>query len=188
MRTLRHSSASYRLKGVPLNNVIRARDGDSPAFEALVYEFAPSIYRVASAIAGEQFAPDIVQETFVSAWRELRRLREPERFAAWLHRIAVNRSRSVLRSRRSVKEIALDDAGDIPAKGDFRKDAESRTLLAPALLRLSPDHKVVIALHYAAGMSISEVAGVLQIPAGTVKSRLNAALADLRNSLSEELK
>lgn len=173
------------MEGFRLEKVVRAQDGDKVAFEALVYEFTPKIYRLARAMLGESAAPDAVQDTFFAVWRELPRLRDPSRFEPWLHRIAVNRCRSMLRSRRRIMEISLESAHDAFAARDLRSDAETRALLMPALLGLSVDHRTVVALHYAAGLTIAETATVLMVPEGTVKSRLNAAFEMLRRALTE---
>lgn len=141
-------------------------------------------YRVACAIVGEQTAPDVVQDSFVSAWRNLKDLRDPDRFGPWLYRIVVNRSKSALRSQRLVRELPLDVA-ESAAATDSRPTVEARSVLSPALRQLSADQRAVVALHYAAGMSIAEVGKVLGLQAGTVKSRLNAALTKLRTMLQE---
>lgn len=159
--------------------VAAARDQDLAAFEDLVHEFTPSVYRIAVAIVGDDLASDVAQETFFAAWRGIAGLRDPDRFGPWLHRIAVNRARSVLRSRRAVREVQVRSM-DVVSSGDFTAAVEARSLVRPALTVLSADHRVLVALHYAGGLSISEVAAVLSIPEGTVKSRLNAALARLR--------
>ena len=147
-------------------------------------EYTPAAYRLARTIVGEHAAPDVVQEASVSAWRNLKGLRDAERFGPWLFRIVVNRSRSHLRSQRTVREIAIDEAMSAAAP-DSRPAVEARSVLMPALSRLSSDQKVVIGLHYAAGLSIAEVGLVLGLPAGTVKSRLNAALVKLRMLVQE---
>ena len=85
-----------------------------------MHEFTPQIYRIARAMLGESAAPDVVQDVFLAAWRELPRLRDPERFAPWLQRICVNRSRSVLRQRRQVREISLGRWHDNLATEDIR--------------------------------------------------------------------
>jgi RNA polymerase sigma-70 factor (ECF subfamily) len=170
-----------------LHIVVQARSGDLDAFELLVNEHTPAVYRVARAIVGEATAPDVVQDVFLAAWRELPRLRDAERFPAWLQRICVNRCRSELRTRRGVREIPVEALGAASAlrSVDLRPGAEDRALIAPALARLSLDHRTVIALHYAAGMPLSEVAEVLQIPVGTAKSRLSAALEVMRRHIRD---
>ena len=158
------------------------------AFEALVESSTPSVYRLARAYVGDAAAADVVQESFLAAWRALPRLRDPDRFAPWLHRIAVNNCRSALRGRGRVRELTLDSgaASAAPHASDFRAGVEARALVEPAFRRLHEDHRAVIALHYAAGLSIRQVAEVLQIPEGTAKSRLNAALTELRRHVSRD--
>ena len=151
----------------------------------MVREFTPAIYRVARAIVGESSAPDVVQDVFTSAWRELPKLREPQRFPAWLHRIAVNLSRSSLRSHSRVREVDVALMENALTAVDFRPNVEARALLMPVLLALPFDQRSVVALHYAGGLTLAETAQILEIPDGTVKSRLNAALASLRRALTE---
>ena len=151
----------------------------------MVREFTPAIYRVARAIVGESSAPDVVQDVFTAAWRDLPKLREPQRFPAWLHRIAVNRSRSTLRSQSRVREVDVALMENVLPAADFRPDVEARAVLVPVLLALPFDQRSVIALHYAGGLTLSETARVLEVPDGTVKSRLNTALATMRRALAE---
>jgi RNA polymerase sigma-70 factor (ECF subfamily) len=159
------------------------------AFEGLVEAWTPSVYRVARAYLGESAAPDAVQETFLAAWRQMQRLRDPDRFVAWLHRIAVNHCRSVLRGQARVREIPmrLDGPETLVVAGDLRAGVEASAVLRGAVRRLPDDQRAVIALHYAAGLTIREVAEALQVPDGTVKSRLNAALTTLRRIVDREV-
>ena len=162
---------------------MRARNGEIDAFEELVRRYTPSAYRLAAAIVGEPRAADVVQDAFLHAWRGIRGLRDPERFGPWLYRIVANGSRSVLRVDRRVREIALDETSMARAGGADAREfgaAEARAVVETAFRRLSPDQRTVIGLHYAAGLSIAEVAEALEIPVGTAKSRLAAALAALR--------
>jgi len=167
-----------------LSKVALAQGGDHEAFEALVHEFTPGIYRLARALVGESMASDLVQDSFLRAWRELPKLREPDKFGAWLYRIVVNRSRSVMRRQRRVREVETPLFHEATDTWDFRSDIEARVTLTPVLLGLPFDQRVVVALHYGGGLTLAETAGVLAIPEGTVKSRLNSALVNLRRSLS----
>lgn len=163
--------------------VLEAQSGRAEAFEALVERFGPDIYRVASAIVGPDDARDVAQETFIAAWRELPRLRDPERFEAWLRRILVNRSRNALRTRRRRPSVSLTAPGPadaLSAEADFRDAAHARQALDGAFAALSADQRTVIALHYGADLSIREAAESMGVAAGTAKSRLNAALRRLR--------
>jgi len=158
----------------------------------LVEQHAAEIYRLAAAIVGEADARDVAQETFVAAWQQLPRLREPSSFPAWMRRICVNRSRNWLRSRqRRVRPASLDmDDGvswELPdGSADFRGAIEARAVLEPAFDRLSADQRAVLALHYSMGYSIAEAADALGVRVGTAKSRLNAGLAKLRKAIGPD--
>jgi RNA polymerase sigma-70 factor (ECF subfamily) len=167
----------------------RARNGDLDAFETIVRARMDAVYRLTSAILGDEAdARDAAQETFVLAWRELSRLREPEKFEAWLQRIAVNASRMTLRARgrRRVREIPSSevvalasgvgsDAGSGPAADAARLDA--------GLRRLRVDERAILVLHHLEGRPLTEIAAILEIPVGTAKSRLFHARAALETAL-----
>ncbi|MBA2382464.1 MAG: RNA polymerase sigma factor, partial [Chloroflexi bacterium] len=151
----------------------RARNGDVEAFEAIVRARMDAMYRLTSAILGsEADARDAAQETFVAAWRQIGRLRDPDKFEAWLQRVAVNAARQThrARSRRRVREIpsstvvALADR----AAGAPRDDA---AILDAALARLPVDQRAILVLHHLEGCPIAELATILDVPAGTAKSR-----------------
>jgi RNA polymerase sigma-70 factor, ECF subfamily len=168
-----------------------ARSGDVDAFESLVRARIDAMYRLSLAILGnESDAADAAQETFVAVWRRLPQLRDPDRFDAWLGRVAVNSCRMVLRARgrRRVRELPLSDmdAVDVLAAGPAdapRRDAE---ILKAAIRHLSLDHRAVLALHHLEGRPVAEIADFLGIPVGTAKSRLFNARAALDRALREE--
>jgi RNA polymerase sigma-70 factor (ECF subfamily) len=159
--------------------VERARAGDADAFDELARSRINSVYRTALAILGSPAdARDATQETLVSMWRGLPSLKSPEAFDGWLHRITVNSSKMTLRRRRGVREIELtDDAGETSAHvaSDFDQ----------AFDRLSVDQRALIVAHHLDGLSVSEIAVRLQIPTGTVKSRLFTARAALDSALRD---
>lgn len=158
----------------------------------LVERHAAQVYRLAAAIVGEADARDVAQETFITAWQQLPRLRQPESFDAWLRRTCVNRSRNWLRSRGRRGHGARLAGADDPTEwlldrgGDFRGAVEARALLEPAFDRLSVDQRAVLALHYSMGYSIAEAADVLGVRVGTAKSRLSSGLARLRNAIGPD--
>ena len=166
--------------------VVEAQAGRAEAFEVLVERHGPDIYRMAAAIVGPDEARDVAQETFIAAWRELPRLRDPDRFESWLRRILVNRSRNALRSRGRRPSVSLSEPGpahDLAGPVDFRDAADARQALDGAFAALSADQRTVIALHYGAELSISEAAASMGVAAGTAKSRLHAALRRLRTAV-----
>ncbi len=163
--------------------MIRARQGDTTAFERLALRHMTDLYRMATAIVGAADARDVTQETLIAAWRELPRLRDPERFVPWLRRILMNRCRNQLRSRsrrpaQNLLETALAHRSELA-------DADRHLVVEDALGVLPMAQRAVIVLHYLVGLPLREVAETLRVPEGTVKSRLNAGLAALRVHLQE---
>jgi RNA polymerase sigma-70 factor, ECF subfamily len=150
-----------------------------------------AIYRLSYAIVGDEAdARDATQETFVAAWRKIRSLRDGDRFEAWLQRIAVNAARMTLRARRRrrVREIPSGDVAAIAAAADratqpSRADAD---ILATVLDRLPLDQRTILILHHLEGHAIAELAEILEVPVGTVKSRLHTARAALAVALTAE--
>ncbi|HTC85317.1 MAG TPA: sigma-70 family RNA polymerase sigma factor [Candidatus Acidoferrum sp.] len=173
----------------------QAQQGDRAAFDALVRRKVDAVYGTALAILGhEADAQDAVQEAFVSAWRSLGALRDPDRFDAWFGRILVNACRMSLR-RRKVRQIEVTDAsiqevsgGRSPAAGgpafdDVTASAES---FDRAFNRLSGDERAVLVLRHRDDLPVAEIAARLGIPDGTVKSRLFAARRSLQRALARE--
>ena len=172
--------------------ILRAQAGDADAFTRLIERRQDALYRTAWAILREDAdARDGLQEACVSAWRELPRLRDVDRFDAWLTRIIVNRCRTMLRARRRhrVRQIDIDIADESgmapigPEEGDALAEREA---IQRAFRHLSPDQRAVIVLYYLEERSIREVGAVLGAPEGTVKWRLFRARAALAKALTRE--
>jgi RNA polymerase sigma-70 factor, ECF subfamily len=171
--------------------VSRAQAGDEGAFTLLVEHHRDSVYRTAWAILrNDADALDVAQETFINAWKELGRLRDPSRFEAWLTRSLVNRCRTVLRSRRrsSVREVTLIDSYQPDASEGAGGIAgfEETDSIRHAFERLSADHRTYLVLHYVEGRPISEIGLIVGAPAGTVKWRLSEARRALERNLARE--
>jgi RNA polymerase sigma-70 factor (ECF subfamily) len=179
--------------------VDRARHGDLDAFEQLVRARMETVYRLTHAIVNDPAdAADAAQETFVAAWRQIRSLRDSARFDAWLTRIAVNAARMTLRARgrRRVREIPASAATGRAADATGTTDAWRATdepvrpddgaRLAAALDHLTADQRALLALHHLDGRSVADIAAVLAIPSGTVRSRLFTARRALDAALAAE--
>jgi RNA polymerase sigma-70 factor (ECF subfamily) len=171
--------------------IARARSGDASAFEALVEARVGPMTRTAMAILGrEDEARDAVQDTLITAWRELAALRDPAAFDAWLTRILVNRCRRGLRriGLRRAREIPVDAvlAADEPAAVDHAAAVGDRQALEWAFDRLTVDERTLLVLHHLDGRSVASIAAVLGVPAGTAKSRLFAARRALDRALARE--
>lgn len=168
--------------------VRRAARGDAVAFERLVTARTDRAFRIARAIlANEADAYDATQEAFVSAWRELPRLRDPDSFDAWLRRILVNACRAQLRGRRRVREISLDTAADRgDPDGHFPDSVGDTDVLARAFARLDVDKRSILVLHHFDHEPLAVIATTLGIPVGTAKSRLHDARIALQRALAIE--
>jgi RNA polymerase sigma-70 factor (ECF subfamily) len=140
-------------------------------------------YRLATLILRDRAeAEDATQEAIARAWSCWGTLRDRTRFDAWFDRILVNVCRNRMRHVRSIRVVALDDAFDVPAS-DSHTATAARLALEPAFARLSPEQRIIVVLRYWRDLSVEEIADRLQIPAGTVKSRLHYALKSLRAAI-----
>ncbi|HZC32876.1 MAG TPA: sigma-70 family RNA polymerase sigma factor [Candidatus Bathyarchaeia archaeon] len=166
----------------------RARNGDPDAFETIVRARMDAVYRLTRAILGDEAdARDAAQETFVAAWRQLPRLREPDKFEAWLQRVAVNASRMTLRARgrRRIREIPASRVADLSNRTTMTGESSSDAgRLDEALRDLSVDQRAILVLHHLDGRPLNELAAILDIPIGTAKSRLFAARRALATALA----
>lgn len=174
--------------------VERAQAGDPRAFDTLVEHELDQLYGIARAILGNDAdARDATQEAFVSAWRELPRLRDPRRFDWWLRAILVNRCRQALRGRRRrlVREIAVDDASEAIASRSDPEDPPDVRLAAMDSLerafgRLPIADRTILVLHHLEQVPLTDIAATLAIPVGTARSRLFAARRQLARALEAE--
>ena len=159
--------------------------GDERAFADLVDLDGDRCYAIAYRILRDvEQAQDAVQQAFLLAWRELPRLRDPERFEVWLHRLLVNACYEEFRRYRrwsaNVRTLPVDG----PAGPDETVSIDDRDALDRAFRRLSPEHRAVVVLHHHAGMPLASIAEVAGVPVGTVKSRLHYATRILREALA----
>jgi RNA polymerase sigma-70 factor (ECF subfamily) len=162
------------------------RRDDSESFETLVRRQLDTTYRLCLAITGDQDdAADATQAAFVSAWQHFAKLRDPDRVDAWLQRIAVNSCRMVLRSRRrrGLREVRIN--GEFMGAAAPDRALSDVAALGAALEGLPVDVRAVLALHYAQGRTVSEIAGTLGVSVGAAKSRLFRARDALRKALEQ---
>ena len=168
--------------------VERAREGDHDAFAVLARGALPRLDAAARLILRDrELARDAVQDALVRAWRDLRGLRDPDRFDAWLHKLTVHACLDVVRKRRRrVIEVELT-----PLSAPFVEDSTTavadRQVLDEAMRRLEPEWRAVVVLHYYLGMPLADVAAELHIPLGTAKSRLHRSLGVMRVTLGGQL-
>src|SRR5262245_58480633 len=174
------------------------------AFETLVRRHEQRVHRLAWRILGDaEDALDAVQETFVKVWKALPRFEGGSRFSTWLTRIAINQCRNELRRRRTVKhrqplslDAPLDPAGSTagdsvagsgPEPWEAARERELAGALRASLEDLDGEGKEVLLLRDGEDLSYEEIAEILEIPVGTVRSRLHRARTELRRRLSPVL-
>lgn len=167
--------------------VERARQGDHDAFAGLARGAVVRLDRAARLILRDpELARDAVQEALIRAWRDLPRLRDTDRFDAWLQRLTVNAciDQTRRRRRRPVEvELAPSHA---PLIGDAVELLADRDQVDAVLRRLDEAGRAIVVLHYYLGLPLTEVAATLGIPVGTVKSRLHRALAEMRLAIDSD--
>jgi RNA polymerase sigma factor (sigma-70 family) len=167
--------------------VERARRGDHDAFTELARGAVTQLDRVARLILRDpELARDAVQEALIRSWHDLPKLRDPERFDAWLHRLTVNACLDLARRRRRrIIEVELDSI-DAPTVGDHAGVLADREIVDLAMGRLDEPGRAIVVLHYFVGLPLTEVAATLGIPIGTVKSRLHRALGEMRTTVGAD--
>lgn len=165
--------------------VERARRADREAFAVLVHQVSDSLYSVAYRILRDTgLAEDALQNALVLAWRRLPKLRDPDRFEAWIHRILVHacydESQRTRTWRTSITALPVELAGAL----DGMSSVIDRDELERAFLRLNVEQRAVFVLHHYLGLPLVEVADLLGVPPGTARSRLHYALIGLRGALA----
>jgi RNA polymerase sigma-70 factor (ECF subfamily) len=162
--------------------VREAQRGSSEALEELFRRHWRRAHRAAYLVVGDgAAAEDIAQEAFLAAIRALDRFDRRRPFGPWLHRIAVNRAIDHARAR------AIRGEGPLPpgAEGEAREPGELSEELMRALHELSPEHRAVVVLRYLLGYTPGEIGEILELPRGTVNSRLRRGLDSLRPLVAE---
>jgi len=176
----------------------QARGGDSDAFRVLVERHSIAVFRLAYRMTGnETDAEDMVQETFLRAWREIRRFDGRASFGTWLHRICANRTVDFLRSRNrwqpaisgGVADPEVDHdpfrglASESPSPERAARSAEAGATLEPALAALSEIERTAFVLRHYEGLPIDEVASALGVQPGAARHSIFRAVRKLRRAL-----
>jgi RNA polymerase sigma-70 factor (ECF subfamily) len=176
----------------------RARQGDSEAFRALVERHSRAVFRLAFRMTGnEQDAEDVVQESFLRAYRQLGRFESRANFGTWLYRIVANCSVDLMRAKQArhdqTRSESLDDAvkmpaADLPGPERLAQSAEIQRRVQAALSDLSPLERAAFTLRHYEGRSVDEISRALGLGTSAAKHsvfravrKLRAALAPLRS-------
>jgi RNA polymerase sigma-70 factor, ECF subfamily len=163
-----------------------ARDGDRDAYDILVTDHIDRLYRTARLILRDfDSAEDAVQEALVRCWRDLPRLRDPDRFDAWLNRILMHAITDEARHRQRagarLTVLRLE-----PAQADGTGALADRDEIARVFDRMSLEHRTIVVLHHYLGLTLDEAATAIGIPIGTAKSRLHYATEALRAAVEAD--
>ncbi|HET9912209.1 MAG TPA: sigma-70 family RNA polymerase sigma factor [Anaerolineales bacterium] len=171
--------------------VAQAQSGDRNAFNELVRTHAQGVMNVIYRMCGDaRIAEDAAQETFIQAWLHLSSYRPQTSLRSWLYRIAVNAATDMLRKEKRILPNALEDLHlqDPQLGPEALFFQEERTaLVKKAILSLPEASRVVLVLREYEEMSYHEIANILNIPIGTVMSRLNYARKALKDKLEQKL-
>lgn len=166
-----------------LEIVAACRQGDCSAPRRLYDACHHRVFRLAVRMVGYQDAADVTQQVFLQAFRTLEQFTGRSRFETWLYRLAVNESLQHLRRNRRWRYHALD--WEPMDESNHGEDAERKEFLEQALSQIDPELRSIFLLREVEGLSYHDIAEVLQIPEGTVGSRLNRARRELRQILSD---
>jgi RNA polymerase sigma-70 factor (ECF subfamily) len=171
--------------------VLRCQSGEPEALDVLVSRWQHRLWRLAARMTGDRDAArDLAQDSWLAIVRGLRRLDDPAGFRAWAYRIVTNKCVDWIR-RRAVRRGAAAELQDVAnAEIDNRRPpalegADEVARMRAALRRLPSNQRMILSLHYLDGLSVLEIAAVLDVPAGTVKSRLHRAREELRGTMVE---
>jgi RNA polymerase sigma-70 factor (ECF subfamily) len=172
---------------VELDLVERARAGDREAFAQLAQVLTDGLFAVAHRMLRDTgLAEDATQQALLDAWRKLPQLREVERFEAWVHRLLVNACKDEIgRARRRDAKLELL-RGPERSTPDASLSVEQRDQLERAFHRLSPEHRAIVVLRHYRFWSPDEIARALDLPVGTVASRLHYGINALRAALDAD--
>jgi len=167
--------------------VLRAQRGDRAAFALLAAELATRFLSVARRILRDlDLAEDATQRALVATWQDLPQLRDPARFDAWSYRLLVRACYAEGRRERKWAPNLHVLSEDAPTESGGLDAVIHRDQLETAIRRLSVDHRTVLVLHHYADMPLERVAQILEIPLGTVNSRLHHAMRAMRAALDAD--
>jgi RNA polymerase sigma-70 factor (ECF subfamily) len=167
------------------------RSGKTEAFGVLVRRYQDRLFPTVLRLTGcAEDSYDLLQETFLRAYSKLSRFQGESSFYTWIYRIAVNLALSGRRRKRPALRLGSDHPGDSDPADKKDSDpslpverAERDQMIQNALDALAPDHRAVVVMKEFDGLRYEEIGAILQIPVGTVRSRLHRARSDLRERL-----
>ena len=167
--------------------VERARRGDREAFGSLVGLTSDRLYALATRILRDaDLAEDALQSAFITMWRQIPTLRDPDRFEAWARKLLVHACYAEARRRRAWASNVRVLPAEGPAGPDEILSVADRDALDRAFRRLTVEQRAVFILHHHLGLPLVEIADTLGVPAGTARSRLHYATRALRAAIEAD--
>ncbi|SHI17089.1 sigma-70 family RNA polymerase sigma factor [Clostridium intestinale] len=163
--------------------VRKAKGGDDKAFSKLIEPIQEKLYVTAySYVGNREDALDIVSEGVCRAYTSIKKLKNEALFNTWITRIVINLSIDVYNKNKKKVQIVYEDNDQ-----GYIEEHDERIDLNKAIEALDPKYKVILQMKYYEGLTLAEIAKILEIPLGTIKSSLNKALNILRLELKEEV-
>ncbi len=175
----------------------KAQEGDLQAFEELILTHEKIVYNVALRMMNHsEDAKDISQEVFLKAYRNIKNFDERSKFSTWLYRITTNTCIDEMRKRKGKQSYSLEaeleneeggvqrqvaDEGETPEEALLRTEKQSE--IVQALAQLVEEQRNIVILRDVRGLSYDEIAEILELPIGTVKSRISRARTQLKNEI-----
>jgi RNA polymerase sigma-70 factor, ECF subfamily len=158
-------------------HLARIANGDQDALRRLYEAYHPRLWRYLwYALAGDEaLIEEVIQDCFLAVWHSAGSFRGNAKVATWIFQIAHNRAVNARRGQGRTADIFFADEDDLPGDDTFEDAVINRVLLAEAMQHLAPMHQEVLHLFFYRGFTLAEIATIVHIPLGTVKSRLNHA-------------
>jgi RNA polymerase sigma factor (sigma-70 family) len=153
--------------------VLRLQDGDRSAFEQLVSHTQGSAFRLGYSVSQDyHLCQDAVQDAYISVLKNIRQLRDPRAFTTWFTRIVINRCKRLLKQKRPQSLTEVVEQNKDPSTDGLEEKTGRRMQLSKALLKLTDTDRTILSLREVQGYSYEEISEILDIPMGTVKSRV----------------
>jgi len=160
--------------------VMDAQDGDGKAMEKLIRRWQKRLWQYAYRLTADvQAAWDITQQSWLEIIKGLRKLNDPARFKAWAYRIVTNKAADWMKNKNRQRHLSIEAAS--PDCRQKNNDSEVKELM----LKLKNDSRTILSLYYFEQLTVNEISDVLNIPKGTVKSRLFKAREELKELLEK---
>jgi RNA polymerase sigma-70 factor (ECF subfamily) len=167
------------------DQVLRVQQGDRDAFADLIRGAYDRLFATAYRITRDrEAAEDAVQDAMIRCWRDIRGLRDPDRFEAWLYRLLVNACRDQTRLARRRPVMTFGEPAQHPSDIDLFARVAEHDALERAFLKLPADQRIALVLAHYVGYSAPEIAVILAVPVGTVYSRVHYGARAMRAELS----